>query len=237
MYDEAIVASTAGGRFRPSFEADEPLGPNPTMNNRSLAESRDDPLSRSGDGPTYAVTRLPALTKRLVLHWGEMGSRWGVNRTVSQVHALLYLSGRPLDAEEIADLLVVARSNVSTSLRELLGWRLVRVVHAFGDRRDRFETATDPWDLLRTIVRERKAREFDPTIEVLRDCLADPALERESPAARARMKETLVLMESLSAWSEDMLTLPTPTLVRLMKLGARIAKFLQPDRRARRNAA
>ena len=203
------------------------------MNSRTEPEAV---VGRSSDSPVYAVTRLSPLTKRLVLHWGEMGSRWGVNRTVSQVHALLYFAGRPLHAEEIADLLVVARSNVSTSLRELLGWRLVRVVHAFGDRRDRFETANDPWELLRTIVRERKAREFDPTVDVLRGCLADPALAREPATAQARMRATLTLMESLSAWSEEMLTLPTPTLVRLMKLGARIAKFLQPDSRGRGRA-
>ncbi len=179
------------------------------------------------------ATPLPALTQRLVLHWGEMGSRWGVNRTVSQVHALLYLSGRPLDAEEIADALQVARSNVSTSLRELAGWKLVRVVHRIGDRRDHFETAQDPWELLRTIVRERKAREFDPTIDVLRECLDDPALAREPAIAQARMRETLALMESLSAWSEEMLTLQTSTLVKLMKVGARIAKFLHPERKAR----
>jgi DNA-binding transcriptional regulator GbsR (MarR family) len=179
------------------------------------------------------ATPLPPLTQRLVLHWGEMGSRWGVNRTVSQVHALLYLAGRPLDAEEIADALQVARSNVSTSLRELASWRLVRVVHRMGDRRDHFTTAQDPWELFRTIVRERKAREFDPTVDVLRACLADPALVREPPMAQARMRETLALMESLSAWSEEMLTLQTPTLVKLMKLGARIAKLLHPDRKAR----
>lgn len=178
-------------------------------------------------------TPLPALTQRLVLHWGEMGSRWGVNRTVSQVHALLYLTGRPLDAEEIADALHVARSNVSTSLRELAGWRLVRVVHRIGDRRDHFETAHDPWELFRAIVRERKAREFDPTVDVLRECLADPALAREPALAQARMRETLALMESLSTWSEEMLALQTPTLVRLMKLGSRIVKLLRPDRRAR----
>jgi DNA-binding transcriptional regulator GbsR (MarR family) len=176
---------------------------------------------------------LPVLTQRLVLHWGEMGSRWGVNRTVSQVHALLYLSGRPLHAEEIADVLQVARSNVSTSLRELASWKLVRVVHRIGDRRDHFETAQDPWELFRTIVRERKAREFDPTIDVLRGCLDDPALAREPAVAQARMRETLALMESLSAWSEEMLTLQTATLVKLMKLGARIAKFLHPERGAR----
>jgi DNA-binding transcriptional regulator GbsR (MarR family) len=176
---------------------------------------------------------LPVLTQRLVLHWGEMGSRWGVNRTVSQVHALLYLSGRPLHAEEIADVLQVARSNVSTSLRELASWKLVRVVHRIGDRRDHFETAQDPWELFRTIVRERKAREFDPTIDVLRGCLDDPALAREPAVAQARMRETLALMESLSAWTEEMLTLQTATLVKLMKLGARIAKFLHPERGAR----
>ena len=183
--------------------------------------------------PPSTPAPLPALTQRVVLHWGEMGSRWGVNRTVSQVHALLYLSGRPLDAEEIAEALQVARSNVSTTLRELAGWKLVRVVHRIGDRRDHFETAQDPWELFRTIVRERKAREFDPTIDVLRECLADPALVREPPVAQARMRETLALMEPLSSWSEEMLTLQTSTLVKLMKLGARIAKLLHPGRKAR----
>lgn len=180
-----------------------------------------------------AATPLPALTQRLVLHWGEMGSRWGVNRTVSQVHALLYLAGRPLHAEEIADALQVARSNVSTSLRELAGWKLVRVVHHVGDRRDHFETAQDPWELFRAIVRERKAREFDPTIDVLRECLAHPALAREPAVAQARMRETLALMESLSGWSEEMLSLQTSTLLKLMKLGARIATLLHPGRRTR----
>ena len=181
---------------------------------------------------TPAATQLPALTQRLVLHWGEMGSRWGVNRTVSQVHALLYLAGRPLHAEEIADALQVARSNVSTSLRELAGWKLVRIVHRIGDRRDHFETAQDPWELFRAIVHERKAREFDPTIDVLRACLAHPALVRESSVAQARMRETLALMESLSGWSEEMLSLQTSTLVKLMKLGARIATLL-PGRKPR----
>ena len=187
------------------------------------------PHSRTPLTPTL----LPALTQRLVLHWGEMGTRWGLNRTVSQVHALLYLSARPLHAEEIADVLQVARSNVSTSLRELVSWKLVHVVHRIGDRRDHFQTAQDPWELFRTIVHERKAREFDPTIEVLRGCLDDPALAREPPVARVRMRETLALMESLSAWSEEMLTLQTSTLMKLMKLGARIAKFLHPEGKAR----
>lgn len=179
---------------------------------------------------------LSAIAERFVLHWGEMGSRWGVNRTVAQIHALIYLQGRPLHAEEIAATLRVARSNVSTSLRDLANWNLVRVVHLLGDRRDHFETARDPWDLLRTIVRERKAREFDPTISVLRDCVADLGFTAEAAATRKRLQETLALMEALSSWTEDMLRLDTVTLTRLMKLGDRIRALLPHGKSSRRNA-
>jgi DNA-binding transcriptional regulator GbsR (MarR family) len=170
---------------------------------------------------------LGAPGRRFVLHWGEMGWRWGVNRTVAQLHALLFLMGRPMHAEEIAELLQVARSNVSNSLRELENWKLVRVVHLVGDRRDHFETAQDPWELLRTIVRERKAREFDPTLAVLRDCVADPQFSRLDAAAQKRVRETLALMESLSGWTDEMLGLDTATLARLMKLGSRIQALLR----------
>jgi DNA-binding transcriptional regulator GbsR (MarR family) len=132
-----------------------------------------------------------------------------------------------MHAEEIAELLQVARSNVSTSLRELENWRLVRVVHLMGDRRDHYETAQDPWELLRIIVRERKAREFDPTVEVLRECAADPSLARLDPAAQKRVRETLSLMEALSRWTEEMLNLETPTLTRLVRLGAKVQSFLR----------
>jgi len=165
--------------------------------------------------------------RRFVLHWGEMGSRWGVNRTVSQIHALLFLLGRPMHAEELADILQVARSNISTSLRELQSWKLVRVTHLLGDRRDHFETAQDPWELLRIIVRERKSREFDPTIGVLRECVADPGFARLDAGAQKRVRETLALMESLSAWSEEMLALESATLMRLMKLGAKVQSMLR----------
>src|SRR5919198_372024 len=141
---------------------------------------------------------LGAAGRRFVLHWGEMGWRWGVNRTVSQIHALLFLLGRPMHAEEIAELLGVARSNVSNSLRELENWTLVRVVHLVGDRRDHFETAQDPWELMRIIVRERKAREFDPTVAMLRECVNDPAFAKQDPGAQKRIHETLALMETLS---------------------------------------
>ena len=107
---------------------------------------------------------LSPLCRRFVLHWGEMGSRWGVNRTVAQIHALLFYCGRPMHAEEITELLAVARSNVSTSLRELITINLVRTVHLHADRRDHFETSKDVWELFRTVIRERKMREFDPTV-------------------------------------------------------------------------
>jgi len=179
-----------------------------------------------------AAIALSPIGERFVLHWGEMGSHWGVNRTEAQIHALVYLAGRPLHAEEIAATLRVARSNVSTSLRDLLHWNLVRVVHLMNDRRDHYETARDPWDLLRTIVRERKAREFDPTIGVLRDCVSDPAFAREDAATRARLTETLALMQALSSWTEEMLQLDTATLTRLMKMGDKVRTLL-PRRKAR----
>lgn len=169
---------------------------------------------------------LSPTLSRFVLHWGEMGTRWGVNRTVAQIHALLYISGRAMHAEEIADTLGVARSNVSTSIRELQGWNLVKLVHLAGDRRDHFETSTQVWELLRTIVRERQRREITPTVEVLRELLADPALSKDPADARTRMRETLELLETLTAWSDEMLRLDTSTLTRVLRLGAKIKKLL-----------
>jgi len=165
--------------------------------------------------------------RRFVLHWGEMGSRWGVNRTVSQIHALLFFLGRPMHAEEIAEILQVARSNVSNSLRELQNWDLVRVVHLPGDRRDHFETAQDPWELMRVIVRERKEREFDPTVAVLRECVAEPGFAKQDPATQKRLRETLALVEALSAWAEEMLGLEITTLKKVVKLGAKIQTLVR----------
>lgn len=172
---------------------------------------------------------LSATLSRFVLHWGEMGTRWGVNRTVAQIHALLYITGRPMHAEEIADTLSVARSNVSTSIRELQGWNLVKLVHLAGDRRDHFETATDVWELLRTVVRERQRREIAPTVQVLRELLADPAISKDPADAKRRMRETLELLETLTAWSDEMLRLDTDTLTKVLKLGARVKKLLGRD--------
>ena len=186
-----------------------------------------DPRTDTTADDAPAAPRLPAVTERFVLHWGEMGSRWGVNRTMSQIHALLFVTGRPMNADELCEQLGVARSNVSTSLRELQGWGLVKIVHLLGDRRDHFETSGDVWELLRTIVRGRKQREFEPTIQALRDCLAHPELARESAVSRQRINETLVLMETTSVWVDEMLRLPPETLVKIMKLGAKIQGLLR----------
>ncbi len=183
------------------------------------------PTNQSDDA--LANQHLPAVTQRFVLHWGEMGSRWGVNRTMSQIHALLFVTGRPMNADELCEQLGVARSNVSNSLRELQGWGLVKIVHLLGDRRDHFETSGDVWELLRTIVRGRKQREFDPTIQALRECLSHPQLGRESAISRQRINETLALMETTSVWVDEMLRLPPETLVKLMKLGAKIQGLLR----------
>ena len=170
---------------------------------------------------------LSPLSRRFVLHWGEMGSRWGVNRTVAQIHALLFHAGRPMHAEEIAETLSVARSNVSTSLRELTNLNLVRTVHLLGDRRDHFETSKDVWELFRIITRERKSREFDPTVALLKDLVADEAFAAEPADARARIRETLALMAALSAWGEEMLRLEPATLMKVMKLGGKIQKLMR----------
>ncbi len=172
---------------------------------------------------------LSPTLSRFVVHWGEMGTRWGVNRTVAQIHALLYITGRPMHAEEIADTLGVARSNVSNSIRELQGWNLAKLTHLPGDRRDHFETSVHVWELLRTIVRERQRREITPTIDVLTELLADPAINRESAEAKVRMRETLELLQTLTAWSDEMLKLDTATLTKVLKLGAKIKKLLGRD--------
>jgi DNA-binding transcriptional regulator GbsR (MarR family) len=157
-------------------------------------------MAAAESAETALAGAVGALGARFVLHWGEMGTRWGVNRTVSQIHALLYLLGRPMHAEEISAVLQVARSNVSTSLRELQNWNLVKVTHLAGDRRDHYETLQDPWDLLRVILRERKEREFDPTLAFLQGCVDGPGFAREDAGVQKRLRETLTLMQALSTW-------------------------------------
>jgi DNA-binding transcriptional regulator GbsR (MarR family) len=169
---------------------------------------------------------LNPVAQRFVLHWGEMGSKWGVNRTVAQVHALLYLIGKPMPADEITETLGVARSNVSNSLKELQNWNLIQVVHIMGDRRDHFTTSSDVWQLFKTVVHERKEREFDPTIIVLRDCLENPDLDKEEADAKQRIVEALGFMEAISSWGDQMLKLEPSTLMKMMKLGGKIKELL-----------
>ena len=170
---------------------------------------------------------LSNTARRFVVHWGEMGSAWGVNRTVAQIHALLYFHGRPLHAEEIADTLAVARSNVSTSIKELQNWNLIRTTHQLGDRRDYFETSLDVWELFRTIVRERKEREFDPTVRLLSELVKDEGFNAEAPDTQDRVREALRFMDTLGGWSDEMLRLSPGTLERVLKLGASVQKFVR----------
>jgi len=172
---------------------------------------------------------LSDVARRFVLHWGEMGSAWGVNRTVSQIHALLFFHGRPLNAEEIAETLGVARSNVSTSLKELLNWNLIRATHRLGDRRDHFETSLDVWSLFRTVIRERKEREFDPTVHALAAMVAMPGFEAEPPDVQDRVRETLRLMSTLGSWSDEMLRLSPATLEKVLRMGANVQRFVRGD--------
>ena len=171
--------------------------------------------------------QLTPMMEKYILHWGEMGARWGVNRSVSQIHALLYLSPKPLHAEEIAESLSLARSNVSTSLKELQTWGLVRNVHIMGDRRDFFESGHDIWDMLRIIVEQRKRREIDPTLTMLRQCMLEADEDKETPeAVKARVAEMLGFLETLSGWYDQVAALPKPTLLALMKMGSKVAKVV-----------
>ena len=163
--------------------------------------------------------------ERFVLHWGEMGSRWGVNRTVAQIHALLFLSDEPLPAETIAEALHVARSNVSTSLRELQSWGLIRIVHVMGDRRDRFEALHDVREIFRLVVEGRKRREIDPTLTMLRACVTEAG--RETPrSARERMRDTLEFMELLTSVYEAMRDSSDASLIAWLKTGLKAKKLL-----------
>lgn len=172
---------------------------------------------------------LSQTSQKFILHWGEMGTRWGVNRTVAQIHALLYLTGKPLPADEIADTLGVARSNVSNSIRELQAWNLAKMVHVMGDRRDHFEASTDIWELSRTVVRERKEREILPTIEMLRELLNHPEIMLDGLERAQRMREMLAMLETMMVWSDEMLRLDTATLTKVLKLGAKIQKLIRGD--------
>jgi DNA-binding transcriptional regulator GbsR (MarR family) len=170
---------------------------------------------------------LSPVQQKFILHWGEMGTQWGVNRTVAQIHALLFISPRPLHAEEITDTLGVARSNVSNSLKELQGWGIVRRVHVMGDRRDHFESLKDVWELFRTIADERKKREVDPTLAVLRDCIAESTKTGASDSyTEGKLRELLGFFETTTGWYSQLRGWSPSALSRLASMGDKALKLL-----------
>ena len=176
---------------------------------------------------TDKTTNLAPALERFILHWGDMGGQWGVNRSVSQIQALLYLTERPLTAEEIAETLGLARSNVSNSIKELLSWNLIRRVPMRGDRREHFEAEADVWEMFIRIAAGRKEREIDPAIAALKFCVsAANADAKVHPVARKRLADLLNFVETLDTWYAQMLTVPRSKIARLIRLGVRIVNIL-----------
>ena len=170
---------------------------------------------------------MPPAVQRFVLHWGEMGQVWGVNRSIGQIHALLYLSVKPLTAEDIAETLSLARSNVSNSLKELLGWSLIRRVQVLGDRRDFYEAEADLWEMVTRIAEGRKSRELDPTIATLKACMNEAEADRFMDAkAKERIASMLTFVEMIDKWAADMRRVPRAKLMLLMRLGSAILRFI-----------
>ena len=170
---------------------------------------------------------LAPLTQRFVLHFGEMGSRWGINRTVGQIYALLYASPRALNADDIGEALAFSRSNVSMGLKELQSWNLVRLQHLPGDRREYFQAPEDVWAIFRTLAEERRKREIDPTLSMLREALMEGGVSGDDVHAQARMRQMHDLIELMTGWLQDVQKMDSETLASLMKMGAKVARLLE----------
>ncbi|MDO9005345.1 MAG: GbsR/MarR family transcriptional regulator [Aquabacterium sp.] len=169
---------------------------------------------------------LPPLNREFIAHFGEMGSKWGINRTVGQIYALIFISQRPLNADEIAEMLLFSRSNVSMGLKELQGWRLVQLRHQPGDRREYFEAPSDVWEIFRVLAEERRRREIEPTLSMLRNALLEKPTTEEERHAQERMREMHDLIARLMTWFDDVQRLTPETAQRLMDLGATVTKVL-----------
>jgi DNA-binding transcriptional regulator GbsR (MarR family) len=167
------------------------------------------------------MNTLSPVQQKFVLHWGEMGARWGINRTVAQIHALLFISPKPLNAEDIAAALAVARSNVSTSLRELQNWGIIKVVHVLGDRREYYDSIKDVWEMFRIVIEERKKREIDPTVALLRECVAESQKAKDN-YTRERLSEMRDFFETMSNWYVQISQLPTSAIRKFVKMGDRL---------------
>ena len=170
---------------------------------------------------------LPPLTQRFVMHFGEMGSRWGINRTVGQIYALLYVSAKPLNADDVGEALGFSRSNVSMGLKELQSWNLVRLLHLPNDRREYFQAPEDVWAIFRTLAAERRKREIDPTLSMLRDALMEQPGVAEDVHAQARMKQMHEFIERMTDWLDDVQKMDSATLASLMSMGAKVQKLLE----------
>ncbi len=170
---------------------------------------------------------MSPLAEAFVLHFGEMGSRWGINRTVGQIYALLYISGRPLPADEIAETLNFSRSNVSMGLKELQSWQLVKLQHLPGDRREHFSTPDDIWQIVRTLAEQRRRREIDPTLSVLRDLIVAQPSNEDERQAQDKLRQMHDLIELLTGWADEVQKLDTAELVSLLKLGSRVVGLLE----------
>jgi DNA-binding transcriptional regulator GbsR (MarR family) len=170
---------------------------------------------------------LSAVQRKFILHWGEMGTRWGINRTVAQVHALLFISAKPLNADQITEILDVARSNVSTSLKELQGWGIVKRVHLMEDKRDNFESMKDPWEMFRVVLDERKRREIDPTVEVLKECIAEAGADRDTDKyTEARLRALHDFFSTTTSWYLQIRKWPTAAVMKFVKLGDKVLQIL-----------
>ena len=169
---------------------------------------------------------LPPLTQRFVMHFGEMGSRWGINRTVGQIYALLYVSSKPLNADEVGEALGFSRSNVSMGLKELQSWNLVRLIHQPNDRREYFQAPEDMWAIFRTLAAERRKREIDPTLSMLRDALMEQPSVAADIHAQARMRQMHGFIDMMTNWLDDVLKMDSSTLTSLMRMGSKVQKLL-----------
>lgn len=173
------------------------------------------------------MTTLSPVQQKFILHWGEMGIRWGINRTVAQIHALLFISPKPINAEEIAATLNVARSNVSNSLKELQGWGIVKRVHVLADSRDHFESMKDVWEMFRVVLDERKKREIDPTTALLRECVAEAHKDKETDEyTEQKLQELADFFDNTTAWYAQIRLWPTGALTKFVKAGDKIRKLL-----------
>lgn len=172
--------------------------------------------------------KLAPAVEEIVLRWGDLGGQWGVNRSVAQIQALLFLSDKPLTAEDIAETLGLARSNVSNSLRELMAWKLIHRTPVLGDRRDHYVAETDLWQMATRVAQGRKAREIDPMVAAIREAMARLKADDAgvSPQVKARLRNMHDFVTTVDGWYQQMLNVPPEALMRLIKMGAKVVGFL-----------